>query len=93
MLKDVRAGSVALHELWRATFPDCATCSGSINLFVRRSTPALVKEGLPVEGLGVRADIGYRMTMNDVLVDNVDLIGFAACWLTTASKSWALEPV
>lgn len=44
---------------------------------IRRSTRVGPNIGLPVEGLGVFADIGYNMTQRDVMSANEDLIEFA----------------
>ncbi|MEA2327779.1 MAG: hypothetical protein QOE68_2738, partial [Thermoanaerobaculia bacterium] len=48
-----------------------------INVAVRRSLRVGPNAGLPVEGLGVRADVPYNMTRRDVLSANEDLIEFA----------------
>jgi hypothetical protein len=46
-------------------------------LAVRRSTRVGLNHGLPVEGLGVFAEVPYTMTRRDVLEDNPDLLNFA----------------
>ena len=66
------------------TLPTTLPAGFEINLSVRRSTRVLANEGIPVEGLGVRADLNYQMTTNDVLGGNQDLISFAAAWLGLA---------
>lgn len=47
------------------------------NFSLRRSVRTGVNVDLPVEGLGVAADVNYRMTRQDVLGQNEDLITFA----------------
>jgi hypothetical protein len=49
-----------------------------IDISVRRSTRIGPNEGVPVEGLGVIADLSYQPTRRDVLGQNEDLIDFAA---------------
>ncbi len=48
-----------------------------IDIALRRSTRVGVNAGLPVEGLGIFADITYQLTRRDVLSKNEDLIEFA----------------
>ena len=48
-----------------------------IDVSMRRSIRVGLNEGLPVEGLGVFADVGYNPTKQDVLGSNDDLIEFA----------------
>jgi hypothetical protein len=48
-----------------------------INMAVRRSTRIGRNLGLPVEGIGVFADLTYNLTLRDVLGQNDDLIEFA----------------
>lgn len=52
----------------------------------RRATRIGARSGVPVEDLGVVPDIRYRMTLADVLNDNVDLIAFAAGVLAGMDK-------
>lgn len=49
-----------------------------MSISVRRSTRVGRNDGLPLEGLGVRADLLYRPTRRDVLGQNEDLIEYAA---------------
>lgn len=49
-----------------------------LNLSLRRSTRINFNDNLPLEGLGVAADIPYRLTRADVLGSNDDLLAFAA---------------
>ena len=48
-----------------------------INIAMRQALRRGSNEGIVLEGLGVSADLNYRMTLNDVLHDNVDLKDFA----------------
>jgi C-terminal processing protease CtpA/Prc len=48
-----------------------------IDVAIRRSIRVGPNEGLPVEGLGVFADVPYQMTARDVLSNNEDLINFS----------------
>lgn len=54
-----------------------------IDIAMRRSTRIGKNKGLPVEGLGVRAEYVYHLTQNDVLGKNEDLINFASRLLST----------
>jgi C-terminal processing protease CtpA/Prc len=52
----------------------------------RRSTRVGKRSGVPLEDLGVVPDEPYRMTRDDVLNHNVDLIAYAAAILATKQK-------
>lgn len=64
--------------------PDGANFGLSVRQAVRRR----LSDGLILEDEGIEADYYYRMTRNDLLSDNVDLIAFA-CNLLEPSKSAA----
>lgn len=53
----------------------------SFNVAVRRSIRVGENAGIPVEGLGAKPDVWYRLTPRDVLSNNEDLISFAAAIL------------
>jgi Peptidase family S41 len=48
-----------------------------IDISIRRSIRVGPNAGLPLEGLGVFADLLYYLTRDDVMGDNADLINFA----------------
>ena len=52
-----------------------------LNLAVRRSVRSGASAGIPVEDLGVTADVRYDMTLADVLGNNRGVIEFAAAQL------------
>lgn len=49
-----------------------------LNISMRRAYRTGAAAGLPIEDLGVRADVQHRLTMRDLLEDNVDLLNFTA---------------
>lgn len=56
------------------------------NFSLRRSVRTGVNADLPVEGLGVAADVNYRITRQDVLGQNEDLITFAGWVLSNYTR-------
>ena len=58
----------------------------SFRVAVRRVMRAGAHQGVPLEDLGVSPDANHRMTKNDVLNGNVDLINQAAAMLAGAAR-------
>jgi hypothetical protein len=61
-----------------ATNPGQMPPGYDFNIALRRSLRTGASHGIPVEDLGVPADIRYRMTRADVLENNQDLLAFAS---------------
>jgi C-terminal processing protease CtpA/Prc len=57
--------------------PGALPAGYDLNLSMRRSLRTGVAAGLPVEDLGVPADIVHQLTRRDVLAGNSDLLAFA----------------
>lgn len=49
-----------------------------MNIAIRRSERVGVNDGIPLEGLGVSADLSYRLTARDITGKNSDLITYAS---------------
>lgn len=76
--------NVWTHELLQSYFPATNSpfkplpMNASLRVALRRTTRVGERAGVPVEELGVVPDEIHRMTRNDLLNDNEDLIGHAA---------------
>jgi hypothetical protein len=76
--------NVWTHELLRQLLPGDSSplkplpSHASFRVSIRRTTRVGERSGVPLEGLGVLPDALHRMTADDLLEDNVDLINHAA---------------
>ena len=75
--------NVWTHELLRRLLPASSPIkslpkNASFRVAIRRTTRVGARAGLPLEDLGVEPDAIHRMTRNDLLDGNVDLIERAA---------------
>ena len=53
-----------------------------LNISMRRSVRTGQHSGLPVENFGVAADFVHRLTYEDLIHDNVDLLNYTASLLS-----------